>query len=667
MFKPFVALGPPAPWRVWGVWPNFPIRPRPLACPAHAKLPLALVSACFLGAPAWAQAQTSAPTLAPAETQTPAAPAASGAQNALDAVFVTATRTPEALSDLVADVSVLDRQALERSGASGIADVLSRLPGIEFARYGGVGTATNVYIRGTNANHAAVFIDGVRVDSQSFSGGASWQAIPLDMIDRIEVVRGPSAAVYGSDAIGGVVQLFTRKGQAGVHPFVALGAGSHASYDAAAGVSGAQGAWNYALSAGYERSKGFDTYPGNAFGPNPDKDGFNRRSMQAQLGWALNAQHRLQAQVLSTRLKADYDESLPPIDDYTRHALQTWGLNWHADWSAQYRTVLSVTESSDKAQTYPHYSLADTTVRSYWMQHEWLVGPQRFTAALERRDNTFKNRSQYDGPIDRQSHQTGLALGYGVQSGAHSLQANARLDHDNTFGRKTTGGLAYGLALNAQWRVLASVATAYRVPTLYQRFSSYGSERLQQETSRNGEIGLQYAQGVHRFSVTAYRNRIRNLIVANSANTACLGGAYCNENIGQATIKGLTVAGATTALGIHWQASVDVQSPKNDTNGRELPKRARRYASLSAETQWWGWTVGGEMQTSAARWDDGANTDRLGGYSVFNAYLSKPFARDFTFTARLDNVANKHYALNRGYATEARALHVGIKWAPSLP
>ena len=611
---------------------------------------LVVASVCVLAwpLPAHAQAQS---------------PAVSGA---LDAVFVTATRTPQPLSDLVADVSVIDRQALDNSGAAGIADVLSRLPGIEFSRYGTKGTATNVYIRGTNANHAAVFIDGVRVDSQSFSGGASWQAIPLDMIDRIEVVRGPSAAVYGSDAIGGVIQLFTRKGQEGVFPFVSLGAGSHAAYDAAAGISGAQGVWNYALSAGYERSRGFDTYPGNAFGANPDKDGFNRRSMQAQLGVKLNAQHRLEANVLATRLKADYDESLPPVDDYTRHALETWALNWHADWTEHYSSILSVTESTDKAQTYPNYSLADTKVRSYLLQNEWRVGAQRLTAALERRENRFKNTSQYDSPIERQSHQTGLALGYGVQVGVHSLQANARLDHDNTFGSKTTGGLAYGLALNEQWRVLASVATAYRVPTLYQRFSSYGSEALKQETSRNAELGLQYAQGSNRFSVTAYRNRIQNLIIANAANTACAGGFYCNENIGRATIQGLTVAGATTAFGWHWQGSVDFQNPKNDTNGKWLPQRARRYASLSADTQWAGWTVGGEMQTSAARWNEGANTNRLGGYSLFSVYASKPFARDFTFTARLDNLADKHYALNRGYATEGRAFHVGVKWAPRL-
>ena len=135
------------------------------------------------------------------------------AQNArmpsLQDTVVTATRTEQPLSDLVADVSIVDRETIEASGATGVADVLARLPGIEISRNGGVGNATSLFVRGAETRFTAVYIDGVRVDSQS-TGGAQWEQIPLAQIERIEVLRGPAAAVYGSDAIGGVIQLFTR-------------------------------------------------------------------------------------------------------------------------------------------------------------------------------------------------------------------------------------------------------------------------------------------------------------------------------------------------------------------------------------------------------------------------------------------------------------------------
>ncbi|MDY0107493.1 MAG: TonB-dependent receptor plug domain-containing protein, partial [Giesbergeria sp.] len=166
------------------------------------------------------------------------------AQNArmpslLDTV-VTATRTEQPLADLVADVSIIDRETIEASGATGLADVLARLPGVEITRNGGVGNATSVYLRGAESRFTAVYIDGVRVDSQS-TGGAQWEQIPLGQIERIEVLRGPAAAVYGSDAIGGVVQLFTRKGEGPARPYAGVGLGTHGLRKVEAGVSGAAG------------------------------------------------------------------------------------------------------------------------------------------------------------------------------------------------------------------------------------------------------------------------------------------------------------------------------------------------------------------------------------------------------------------------------------------
>ncbi len=165
-------------------------------------------------------------------------------------MVVTANRTPQALSSVLADMSVIEREDIQRSGAFGVADLLARLPGIEFARNGGPGASTSLFIRGSETRHTAVYIDGVRVDPQS-TGGASWEQIPLDQIERIEVLRGPVAAVYGSDAVAGVVQLFTQRGQGAARHTASLTLGSFNTVQAQAGVSGSAQALDYALSASH--------------------------------------------------------------------------------------------------------------------------------------------------------------------------------------------------------------------------------------------------------------------------------------------------------------------------------------------------------------------------------------------------------------------------------
>ncbi|NDE41512.1 MAG: TonB-dependent receptor, partial [Betaproteobacteria bacterium] len=269
-----------------------------------------------------------------AQTATPA-PVAT-----LPEVVVTATRVSQPLTDLVADVTIVDRTQIERSGATGLGDVLARLPGVEMARNGGLGGITSVYLRGAETRFTALFIDGVRVDSQG-TGGASWDVIPLSQVDRIEVLRGPAGAVYGSDAMGGVIQVFTRKGEGPPSPYVGLGLGTFGTTKAEAGVSGAQGTWDYALSLVRQEGKGFNSMQSR----NPDDDGYTSESLAARLGLVLNAAHRLELSVLSSQLNAQYDRQFGAInvDDRTVKKLQTSALNWRAQWSADYSSTLSLT------------------------------------------------------------------------------------------------------------------------------------------------------------------------------------------------------------------------------------------------------------------------------------------------------------------------------------
>ena len=566
---------------------------------------------------------------------------------------VTATRVAQPLTDVLADVTVLGDEQIRASGAVSIGDLLARQPGLELARNGGPGSATSVYLRGAETRFTAVYIDGIRIDSQA-TGGAPWEAIALGQVERIEIVRGPAAAVYGSDAIAGVVQIFTRKGEGPFAPYVGVGLGSHRRGKLEAGFSGRNGALDYALGAARELSRGYNSMPAG----NPDRDGYRQSSASGRLGWNINDAHRLELSGTHTDIDAQYDGFLPGLDDHGLNRLGTLGAAWSAKWSKRYSTRLSVSESDQRYETVPSPYLTKTRLRNYLLQNEWREGGHLITATLERREDHLVN-----APIAQGRHQNAIALGYGFSGGPHTLQVNLRHDRDSEFGGQTTGGVAYGYGFAPGWRATVAAGTAFRVPTLYQRFSEYGQPALQPEKGRNVELGLHWAQGDSRFGVSVWRNRVSNLIVF-GAPGPCAGAFGCYENAGRARLQGVTISGAHQLGGVNLSAALDLQQPRNTLTDKLLPRRAQRLLKLSADIRVGGWTLGAEWQASSHRWDNAANTRRLAGYGIVNLYASTTLARDWQVLARLDNLGDRDYQLAHGYATPGRSLFVGLRWTP---
>ena len=583
------------------------------------------------------------------------------AQTALPVVVVSATRSEQPITDVVADVTLVDRTAIERSGASSLAGVLERLPGVTVNRNGGPAATTNVYLRGAEGRFTAVFIDGVRVDSQS-TGGATWNAIPLSQVDRIEVLRGPAAAVYGSDAIAGVVQIFTRQGEAGFFPSLRLGVGSDATRDVDLSLRGGSETVDYALGVGVQRSDGFNAKPAG----NPDIDGHEILSGSARLGWKLAPGQKLELTLLDNDQTVDYDGFMPGQDDQAKHHLQTLGLNWSARLSETWSTRVGLTRGLDRYETTPSTYLTETTVSTYLWRNEWRTGPGLLNVDLERREDKLENASTTPTLTDR--HQNALALGYGLRAGDHTVQMNLRRDDDSEFGGETTGGLAYGFALTPQWQATASAGTSFRVPTLFQRFSIYGSADLQAETARNVEAGLRWQSGAQRAGLVVYRNTVKNLIDYVAGPGSCVNGsgdyAGCYGNTGRARYTGLTLSGETVLGAVHLGASLDRMDPENQDTGLLLARRSRTQATLTADTRLAGWRLGAEVQHLGKRYDDAANTKPLAAYTLLNLSASTEIARDWTLLARADNVTDKDYESVLGYATAGRTFYLGLSWAP---
>ena len=576
-----------------------------------------------------------------------------------DTVVVTATRTPQALLRVLGDVSVLERDAIARSGASCVADLLARLPGIEFARNGGPAGVTSVFIRGAEARHTAVYIDGLRVDGQA-TGGAPWELLPIDQIERIEVLRGPAAAIYGSDAVAGVVQLFTRRGGGATQASASLSGGSQATVQARAALSGELAGLDYALSASQGRSGGFNARA--IASANPDNDGWRRSGLQARVGGQLAAGHRLEAALLASKLWGRYDGFSVSDDDVARQTLRTANLVWQGRWSTESDTRLQIGESRNSYESQPSYYRTETQLRNFVLQQGQRIGPHQLNLTLERKQDELLNPATLYSPVLAGArHQDALALGWQTQIGAHALQAHARLDHDSEFGSQPTASLAWGWQFVPAWRLTASAATAFRAPTLYQRFSEYGVAGLKPETARNLELGLRWADGDTEFSATAWRNRVSQLILF-GAGGPCASAYGCYENAGRVRYEGLTLAGRGRVGAVTLRGSLDRHDPRNLDTDKLLARRALTLATLSADTRLAGLGMGLELQAAGRRFDDAANTQSMGGYAVVNLFAEHMLAPALALTLRVDNLADKDYQLARTYASGGRSAQLGLRW-----
>ncbi|MCV2349898.1 TonB-dependent receptor plug domain-containing protein [Paucibacter sp. Y2R2-4] len=598
--------------------------------------------------------------------------------NKLDSVVVTATRSPMRLSNVLADMTVLTRAEIEKQAFGGIADLLRNNGCAEMVRNGGPGSNTSLFLRGADTRHTVVMIDGVRVDSQS-TGGASWQALPLAQIERVEVLKGPASAIYGSDAVGGVVQIFTRKGNGAPQLDLGAGFGNLATRKLDAGIYGSAGIFDYSASFADERSDGFNAtldLPGS-FGYVPDRDGYRNHNAKARLGAQFNAEQRLELMVLSSHADAQYDASKakPNNDDHSIQDTKAANLSWNAQWLPALQTQLSFGQSSERYETKPSPYVSDTRIRNLALNGSYEFSKNnQLNFILERREDRLENSglSQTATPGLDERNQKGIALGWLWNSGPASLQVHGRHDEDSQFGGVNTGTLAAGYRVTETLRLVGSVGNAFRAPTLYQRGSIYGPnlkqagvKELEPEKGRNLEFGLKFASGEHELSATVYRNLVKDLIIFGEAGT-CKSNFGCYQNVDEARLQGLSLQGSTQLGIFSLTGSLDLQNPINRKNEKLLARRSKQFGTLHADVNLGAWNLGAGVQASGQRFDDAANTKPLAGYEVFNLDAQFKLSRDLRLQFNLDNVLNKVYQTAGGYAQSPRTVFIGLRYSPSL-
>lgn len=596
---------------------------------------------------------------------TPAVFGATATDTALSPVLVTATRSATPVAEVLRDNLTISADDIARSGAGSLIDLLQRQRGIEVARNGGPGTSSAVFLRGANSNQNIVLVDGVRIGSAT-TGAANWSAIPLSAIDHVEIVYGPLSTMYGADALGGVIQIFTKKGEGAPRASVAAGIGSDATRQADASIAGATGgahSFSYALAAGKERSDGFSAkIPAPKV--NPDADGYDKQSANGQFALQLAKGHEIGLVFLYSRLDAQYDTS-PDYDDRLRQKLENIALfSKNAimpDWNSQFQLARARDRSGDDSKS--GKSQLDTTQTDISWQHDIRIGADALQILFEHRREEVE--SSASAALTRERNTDSVAASYNLKRGQHLASVSLRDDDNSQYGAKATGALGYGYRFSSALRASASVGTSFRAPTFNELYyPGYGLASNKPEQGRNAEAGLYFDDGQAQWSAAYYRNRVSDLLVT---ATPCpfdqVNHPYgCAYNVDRAVLEGVTLSARRQFGPINLRGNLDLQDPRDDTTGKVLARRAKRHANLSAEYGAGPLNAGVELQLSGRRFDDAANKTALCGYGLLNLFATWQVAPDWSLLARWNNATGKQYTLANNYATAGSNVFVGLRY-----
>jgi vitamin B12 transporter len=538
-------------------------------------------------------------------------------------VVITGTREPLAPERLAADLAVIDAETIRNTTADSLADLLRREAGVQISRSGGPGQSTGLLLRGASSQQSVVLVDGVRIGSATL-GSAAMETLGLAQVERIEVLRGPGSSLYGADAMGGVVNVITRSGGPGLQLDGRLAVGGYGSREAAGGLRGQSGAWDYAATLASERSDGVSALRPSAntafYQPyNPDRDGYRLDTAQLRLGVKPAAGHRIGLLLLRTHLNSQYDaeEYAPPgyvpnatPDFRTRQDTTVAAFDWRGQYSARLSASARVATSEDDARN--GGTLSDrfhTTRQQVAAQLAWQTGALgQIVGAVEHETLRARSSSYGEAGVERRNHAVAVELT--GAAGIWSWQGDVRRDDSSDFGGVSTGRIGGGVTLASGWRLRALAGSTFRAPSfndLY--FPGYGVTTLRPERGNSIEIGLNWRAEGGEASATVYRNRVRELIGYESDRSHCPADpAYdygCAANVKRARLQGATLAAAQRLGPWALRAQLDFLAANDLDTGARLPRRAAHQASLGADWTVADWTLGASVLNLGARPDGG--------------------------------------------------------------
>jgi vitamin B12 transporter len=599
------------------------------------------------------------------------------AQTGPDSIVVTGTREPLPAQRLAADVVVIDSNTINRSSADSLVDLLRREAGVQLSRNGGPGQASGALIRGASSQQTVLLVDGVRVGSATL-GSPAFEALGLAQIERIEVLRGPGSSLYGADAVGGVVQVFTKDGLPGLQAQGRAAVGGLGGRELSGGLRGAVGTFDYAASLATERSTGVSALrPGDQFGNfNPDRDGHQLDSAQLRLGFKPAQGHRLGLTLLRTRLNSQYDgsEYLPPNfeqdntpDFRTRLNTEVLALDWRGDYGANWVGSAKASRSLDDASNGGSQTDRFRTTRTQLGgQMAWKAGAWgQLVGALEHKSERATSTS-YANPVQRRT--TAVSGEWTGTLGDWSWQADARRDDSSDYGAVTSGRLGGSVALFNGLRLRLLGGSTFRAPSFNDLlFPGYGVATLRPERGRSVELGVNWRSANTSASATVFNNKVRDLIAYESDRSRCPPDpSYdfgCAANTSRAQLQGLTLAGSHRSGDWAFNAQLDFLQARDDNSGERLARRAAHQAGVGVDWSAGDWAAGAGLLRLGARPDGGQS---LAAQTTLNLTARWQLAPAWQVQGKLLNATDARTEPARDYQGLGRQAWLVLRWEPVL-
>lgn len=596
--------------------------------------------------------------------------------NNSDNLVVIANRLPQPVSSVLAATSVVTRNDIDRWQAKSVADVMRRLPGVDIAQNGGIGQSSSVFIRGTEARHVLLLVDGIRLNQAGISGSSDLSQIPISLVQKIEFIRGPRSAVYGSDAIGGVINIITTRKESDTTLSAGVGSKGYQSYDGA--TQHLLGDHTLVTLAGnYTYSRGADVVANlpDSFGnpAQPDRDGFMSKSLYGQLQQQFTEQLGGFVRGYGYDNRTAYDGSYNYQDPLNPDALpdtrQLYSQSWDSGLRYRegiYATQLTVSYSHSKDYNYdPKYgrhsassALDDSTQYNVQWGNHIQTAQGSISSGLDWQEQRLEPGTAYITDSKSQRN-TGLYLTTQQQFDTLTLEGAVRGDHNSQFGWHDTWQTSAAWEFIDGYRVIASYGTAFKAPTLGQQYGDFGGNLdLNPEESKQWEGGFEGLTGSVAWRVTGYRNAIDNLIVYTSRISAP---AY--YNVDQATIKGIEATASFDTGPLTHQVSYDYLNPRNAKTNEMLLRRSKQQVKYELDWQIknvdWAVTyqyLGGRYDADYSIYPE--QRVKLGGISLWDLSVSYPVTSHLIVRGRIANLFDKYYETAYGYATPGREYHL---------
>lgn len=589
------------------------------------------------------------------------------AAGALDRVVVTATRTARTVDDTLAPVEVIDAAQIERSQARSLPDLLRGRAGLSISNQGGAGKLTTVFMRGTESDHVLVLVDGVRVGSAT-SGLAAFQDLPVDLIERVEIVRGPRSSLYGSDAVGGVIQVFTRRDRGALSPRAHVGIGSNDTREAGVGIGAGDAKRWWSADYAWRRTDGIDACRGigapvfaGCFTTEPDRDNHESNAVSLRGGVAVGDDWTFDAHALANKGSSEFDGS---FTNQAETKQRVFGAS--AKWNAGERIDLTLqagrnTDASDNLLDGRKVGDFSTDRDSASLQADvTLTDAHLLTVGADWLRDRVASDTRYDA-TGRRTHAAFAQLQSRV--GRHDGLLALRHEDNSQFGDHVTGNAAWGWSFAPGWRVTASVGTAFKAPTFNELyFPFFGNPALDPERSRSTELGLAWQRGSTRVRLDAFDTRVDDLIAFNAA-------LFLPDNVQRARLRGAEFSASTQWSGWDLAGSLTAVDARNRdggaNDGNTLPRRARHAARLDLDRAFGAWRLGLTTAGEGNRYDDFANTRRLGGFATVDLRVEYTLNPDWRLQARLANAFDREYETAAFYSQPGREGFLALRYGPA--